>query len=273
MNKGSLNGVYIGQTVVDARGVVGQVVSVFTTSSRVLMISDSSHSIPVRVVRNNVRSIATGSGQINRLTLRNVTDTTDIKVGDQLVSSGLGKKFPTGYPVATVTRVKHDPGKAYAIIYARPNARLEQLASVLLIWTDAKKRDVKMINSDPKGRMVILLSFGIAMFMNLLPLPHIIQLFKPDFVALVLIYWVMAIPDRMGVISGWIVGLFVDALYGSVLGIHAMSFALIAYLILMTYHRLRLFPRWKQSINIAVSYWYSYASCFCTKKFLTANFK
>jgi len=109
-----------------------------------------------------------------------------------------------------------------------------------------------MIKSDPKGRMVIVLSFGVAMFMNLLPLPHIIQLFKPDFVALVLIYWVMAIPDRMGVISGWIVGLFVDALYGNVLGIHAMSFALMAYLILMTYHRLRLFPRWKQSINIAV---------------------
>ncbi len=109
-----------------------------------------------------------------------------------------------------------------------------------------------MIKSDPKGRLVIFASFAVAMFMNLLPLPHVIQLFKPDFVALVLIYWVMAIPDRMGVISGWIVGLFVDALYGNVFGIHAMSFALMAYLIQMTYHRLRLFPRWKQSLNIAV---------------------
>ncbi len=143
INKGSLSGVYVGQTVVDARGVVGQVVSVFATSARVLMISDTSHSIPVRVVRNNVRSIASGSGQINQLFLRNVTDTTDIKVGDQLVSSGLGQRFPVGYPVATVTQVIHDPGRAYAIIYARPTARLEQLASVLLIWTDSKTEVIK----------------------------------------------------------------------------------------------------------------------------------
>jgi len=139
INKGSINGVYLGQTVVDAQGVVGQVVSVFATTAHVLMISDSSHSIPVRVVRNNVRSIVTGSGQINQLSLRNVTDTTDIQVGDLLVSSGLGKKFPVGYPVARVTQVTHDPGKAYAIIYARPTAKLEQLAAVLLIWTDAAK--------------------------------------------------------------------------------------------------------------------------------------
>jgi len=136
INKGALNDVYLGQTVIDASGVVGQVISVYGLTARVLMISDASHAIPVRVSRNNIRSIAAGSGRINQLVLKNVTDTTDIKVGDTLVSSGLGQKFPVGYPVAIVTQVEHDPGKAYAIISAKPAAKLEQLDSVLLVWTD-----------------------------------------------------------------------------------------------------------------------------------------
>lgn len=140
INKGSLSGVHVGQTVIDAYGIVGQVITVYAWTSRVLMISDASHGIPVRVARNNVRSIAAGSGQINQLFLKNVTDTTDIKVGDTLISSGLGQKFPVGYPVGVITKVEHDPGKAYAIILAKPTARLERLASVLLVWTE---------NSDP----------------------------------------------------------------------------------------------------------------------------
>lgn len=109
-----------------------------------------------------------------------------------------------------------------------------------------------MIKTESKGSFVILLSFAGAMFMNILPWWEIIDAFKPDWVALVLVYWVMAVPNRVGVLVGWVVGLFVDVLYGTLFGIHAMTFALIAYLIQMTYHRLRLFPRWKQSINIAV---------------------
>ncbi len=109
-----------------------------------------------------------------------------------------------------------------------------------------------MVKTESKGTVVIMISFLVAMFMNVLPLWETLNLFKPDWVALVLVYWVMAMPNRVGVLVGWLVGLFVDVLYGSLLGIHAMSFALIAYLIQMTFHRLRLFPRWKQSINISV---------------------
>lgn len=109
-----------------------------------------------------------------------------------------------------------------------------------------------MAKTDSKGTMVIVISFAVAMFMNILPLPETVDLFKPDWVALVLIYWVMAVPNRVGVLVGWVVGLFVDVLYGTVFGIHAMTFALIAFLIQMTFHRLRLFPRWKQSLNISV---------------------
>ena len=136
INKGTTSGVFEGQTVIDANGMVGQVETVFLLTSRVLMISDARHAIPVRVARNNVRSVLAGSGHINQLFLRNVTDTTDIKVGDVLISSGLGQKFPVGYPVATVTEVVHDPGKAYALIAAKPMAKLEQLSSVLLVWKD-----------------------------------------------------------------------------------------------------------------------------------------
>ena len=143
INKGYLDDVYVGQTVIDASGVVGQVTSVYATTSVVLMISDASHAIPVRVARNNVRSIAAGSGLIDQLFLKNVTLTTDIIVGDLLISSGLGQKFPVGYPVATVTKVEHDPGRAYAIIFAKPIARLKKLSSVLLVWTESKEQGVK----------------------------------------------------------------------------------------------------------------------------------
>lgn len=110
----------------------------------------------------------------------------------------------------------------------------------------------RMIRTESKGSFAILLSFAVAMLFNILPLPSVINSFKPDWVALVLVYWVMAMPNRVGVLVGWVVGLFVDVLYGTLFGIHAMTFALVAYLIQMTFHRLRLFPRWKQSINIAV---------------------
>ncbi len=135
INKGSNDLVYVGQTVIDAQGIVGQVIGVSVFTSRVIMISDSRHAIPVRVARNNARAIVAGSGQISQLFLKNVTDTTDVQVGDTLITSGLGQKFPKGYPVAIVTKVVHDPGKAYAIITAKPTAKLAQLSSVLLVWT------------------------------------------------------------------------------------------------------------------------------------------
>jgi len=109
-----------------------------------------------------------------------------------------------------------------------------------------------MVNTESKGTFVIIISFFVAMVMNVLPLPEFLEIFNPDWVALVLVYWVMAVPSRVGVLVGWLVGLLVDVLYGTVFGIHALTFALVAYIIQMTYHRLRLFPRWKQSINIAM---------------------
>ncbi|MCW8878820.1 MAG: rod shape-determining protein MreC [Kangiellaceae bacterium] len=142
INKGSTDDVFVGQTVIDAYGIVGQVVEVTAMTARVLMISDATHAIPVRVNRNGVRANLIGTGQINTLALEFVPDTTDIKVGDLLLSSGLGERFPDGYPVATVTHVSHNPGEDYATIWATPSAHLEQSALVLLVWTDKKQEEI-----------------------------------------------------------------------------------------------------------------------------------
>lgn len=106
--------------------------------------------------------------------------------------------------------------------------------------------------AENKGGIAIILSLFIAMLMNTIPFPEVIALFKPDWVAMVLIYWVMAVPNRVGVTSGWVLGLFVDVLEGSLFGINALSLAFVAFFVQMLYHRLRLFPRWKQALNVAV---------------------
>ncbi|MET1254747.1 rod shape-determining protein MreD [Aliikangiella maris] len=106
--------------------------------------------------------------------------------------------------------------------------------------------------ADSKGSGVILFTFVIAMLLDVMPLPEVIAMFRPEWVVMVFIYWVMAIPNRLGVLTGWVIGLIMDVLQGSLFGINALSMALVAFLIQMLYHRLRLFPPWKQAFNITV---------------------
>lgn len=134
INRGSREGVYEGQPVLDAFGLMGQVVEVDEDSSRVLLISDSTHAIPVQVNRNGVRAIAEGTGDLNRLSLRHVSINADIREGDILVSSGLGERFPVGYPVAEVEQVVRNSGQAFARVIARPMARLDRSRHVLLVF-------------------------------------------------------------------------------------------------------------------------------------------
>ena len=138
INKGALDGVYNGQPVINDQGVVGQVLHVGSTTSRVLLITDSSHGIPVRVLRNDLRAIASGSGELDKLELRNLPRNTDVQVGDLLVTSGLGGRFPEGYPVAPVTRSDYVEGKPFAQIEAKPLVALDRLRYLLLLWTDKK---------------------------------------------------------------------------------------------------------------------------------------
>lgn len=133
INKGSLSGVYNSQPVIDDQGIVGQIVDVAQTTSRVLLVSDLSHAIPVRILRNNLRLIANGSGELNALNLRHVAHSADIAEGDILVTSGLGNIFPEGYPVAVIASVVRDESQPFATVKATPLARLDRLRYLLLL--------------------------------------------------------------------------------------------------------------------------------------------
>ena len=126
IDKGSVNGVY--------EGVVGQVVAVAKMTSRVLLICDATHALPIQVLRNDIRVIAAGNGCTDDLQLEHLPANTDIRVGDVLVTSGLGGRFPEGYPVGVVSSVKLDTQRAYTVIQARPTAGLQRLRYLLLLW-------------------------------------------------------------------------------------------------------------------------------------------
>jgi len=137
INKGINDNVFIDQPVIDAQGVMGQITHVGLFSSTVMLITDPDHELPVQVERTGKRTVAKGMGTVNRLSLlyiANIGLNMNIKVGDLIVTSGIGKKFPKGYPVGTVIEVIPDIGKPYAQVQALPKAALEHNREVLLIW-------------------------------------------------------------------------------------------------------------------------------------------
>ncbi len=137
INKGESDGVFEGQAVVDAQGVMGQVILVGSVSSTVMLLTDSKHELPVQVVRTGLQTVAVGRGLVNRLDLLYLSTPeikTEIKAGDLLVTSGNSGHFPPGYPVGTVAEVNLDISQPYAQIQAIPKALLERNREVLLIW-------------------------------------------------------------------------------------------------------------------------------------------
>jgi rod shape-determining protein MreC len=134
INKGEMNDVYPGQPLLDAKGVMGQIVHAGPYTSTAMLITDTSHAIPVQVNRNGLRTIALGSGTTNRLELPYIPNNADIEPGDLLITSGLGGHFPPGYPVAEVSAVQHDPGHAFSRVAATPLAELNRSREVLLVW-------------------------------------------------------------------------------------------------------------------------------------------
>jgi len=144
INKGAREDVYNSQPVVDASGIIGQVIHVGQFSSKVLLVTDPSHAIPVQINRNGLRAIATGTGQHNVLLLEHLPTNADIKEGDLVVSSGLGRRFPRGYPVGTISLISLEPGDPFAKVTVTPSATLAQNREVLLIWPFEDKH----INTD-----------------------------------------------------------------------------------------------------------------------------
>ena len=143
INKGSGDDVYIDQPVLDADGVMGQVIEVTPVYSTARLITDPNQVIPVQVNRNGLRTIATGTGKRDQLELPYLPNNADIRKGDLLVTSGLGGIYPFGYPVAIVTRVKTDPGSPFALVTATPTAHLDRSREVLLVWSGFEE------NSEP----------------------------------------------------------------------------------------------------------------------------
>lgn len=134
INQGAKDGAYVGQPVIDEKGVVGQIISVGENTSRVLLLTDVMHSLPVQVLRNDVRVIASGTGRSDELTLENVPRSVDIVKGDLLVTSGLGGRFLEGYPVAIVENISRDSKNYFATITAKLLASIERLRYILLLW-------------------------------------------------------------------------------------------------------------------------------------------
>lgn len=136
LDKGEADGVAVGDAVLDARGLVGQVVETARVSARVLLVDDAAHATPVVVARNDLRLVLRGTGEGQPLELRFVPDTEDVRRGDLLVTSGLGGRFPAGYPVAEIDSVVDDPAEPFAQVTARPLAQLARSRHLVVIVED-----------------------------------------------------------------------------------------------------------------------------------------
>lgn len=215
IDKGENDGVFVGQPVLDASGLMGQVVEVMPYTARVLLLTDTTHSIPVQVNRNGLRAIAVGTGNPERLELRYVADTADIKEGDLLVSSGLGQRFPAGERGAPLM------------------ARATQGSNnVWVIW----------------------LSLLVGLVLAVAPMPTFTEIGRPLWLAMLLTYWVLLLPERVGMVTAWLLGLAQDVLYGNLLGQNALILGLITFLVLSLHQRLRMFPAWQQCLVLVVVY-------------------
>lgn len=133
IDKGTQAGVGLGDAVLDADGLMGQVIAAGPLSSRVLMVTDLAHATPVQVLRNDLRAILRGTGEADHLSLQHVPNTADVRAGDLLVSSGLGGRFPPGYPVAVIEEVVEDPSAPFATVRARPTAQLARSRHLVLV--------------------------------------------------------------------------------------------------------------------------------------------
>lgn len=133
LNRGLRDGARLQQPILDPDGVMGQLTQVMPFNSVVTLITDPSHATPVQVSRNGVRAVAFGVGKIDTLEINYLTPNADIREDDVLVTSGLGGRFPPGYPVARVKAIEREPAAAFLRIRAEPIAKLDRARHVLLL--------------------------------------------------------------------------------------------------------------------------------------------
>lgn len=136
LNRGRRHGVYVGQPVLDQHGVIGQIIRADPLTATAILITDPNHALPIQINRTGVRTLALGTGHFKELELPHIRNNEDVKVGDLLVTSGMGGRFPRGYPVGTVTAVEFDPGSPFARIIAEPVAQLDRIREVMLLESE-----------------------------------------------------------------------------------------------------------------------------------------
>ena len=147
IDKGHRFNLFVGQSVINEDGVIGQIIEVNPLSSRILLITDPNHAIPVEINRTGLRTIATGNGVLNTINLPYLPHNTDVKPGDLLITSGLGGVFPMGYPVARVSKLAPSPGEAFMHAEAATVAKIDKTREVLLVWSN--QQPVPLLPSEP----------------------------------------------------------------------------------------------------------------------------
>lgn len=145
IDKGLHSQVYEGQPLLDATGIMGQVIQVGPYTSRALLITDLRSAVPVQDTRNGVRGLIVGRGNLSKLALTNIPETVDVKVGDVLVTSGLGGRYPEGYPVGVISLVDHNAGGQFTKIDVIPSAQIDRRRNVLLIWLPHLQADISKV--------------------------------------------------------------------------------------------------------------------------------
>src|SRR5690606_37708295 len=140
LDAGARDGVVVGQSVIDAGGLVGQIISVQPGTSTVLLLTDPDHAVPVMVARSGVRLLSYGTGRSDRLRLANIPLSADVRVGDVVLTSGLGGRFPAGFPVRTIVALHPDDSHAFLVGDVRPAARLDRGRDVLLLREHPRAR-------------------------------------------------------------------------------------------------------------------------------------
>jgi len=150
INKGASKEVYLGQPIIDAWGVMGQIIHVSKYSATAMLISDPSHAIPVQVNRNGLRSTAFGTGHSHKLELRYIPHNAEIEIGDLIVTSGLGERFPPNYPVGRIIEIERPAGETFATVIAEPVAHLDRSREVLLVWHNPPKVEKKSEKKHPQ---------------------------------------------------------------------------------------------------------------------------
>lgn len=133
INKGSLHNISPGQVVIDNKGIIGQITQTYPLGAEVTLITDKDHSVPIQIVRNNIRTVISGTGKNNEIELRYLSVNTDIRIGDLLVTSGIGGVYPRGLPVATISEIKRHPADHFAQITGTPVAGVDRNRQVLIL--------------------------------------------------------------------------------------------------------------------------------------------